>query len=178
MASKTLKTFKYAVLSIVILSNQHSTDARTRTVQMNQKFNLVNFGREGIMSKKPVVVIVTFHIKKGMEEAFKQELINVLEPVLAESECINLNMYQNVDDPTHFMLYETWTSKDYFINVQLKKPYYKPYLAKTKQMWESPRKFTYWEMFSENVGSGGSLLNLNHQGDHKNELVFAKESVK
>lgn len=108
------------------------------------------------MSKKPVVVFVSFQIKPGMEEAFKKEVTAMTEQVIHEPECLNINLYQAMDDLTKFMLYETWLDRDYFVNVQLQKPYYEPYLEKTMPMWLEPRGFAYWEMLSEQLGAGYS----------------------
>ena len=108
------------------------------------------------MSKKPVVIVVSFQIKAGMEEAFKKEVTAMTELVIHEPECLNANLYQAMDDSTKFMLYETWLDRDYFVNVQLKKPYYEPYLEKTMPMWLEPRVIAYWEILSEQLGGGYS----------------------
>ncbi|WP_321930979.1 putative quinol monooxygenase [Paraburkholderia guartelaensis] len=95
-----------------------------------------------------IAVLVTFRIKLECVDAFRSELLKVAVPVVAEPECLVLDYAQDASDPTRFMLYENWPSREYFEKAQLAKPYYVPYLEATEPMWAEPRRFTYFELFS------------------------------
>jgi quinol monooxygenase YgiN len=95
-----------------------------------------------------IAVLVTFRIKPGSVDAFKEELLKVAVPVIAEPECLTLDYAQDPQDPARFMLYEVWPSREYFEKTQQAKPYYRPYLEATQPMWAEPRQFTYFNLFS------------------------------
>jgi len=95
-----------------------------------------------------IAVLVTFRIRPECIEAFKAELLKVKVPVVAEPECLGLDYAQDAEDPTRFLLYENWPSREYFEKTQLQKPYYRPYLDATQPMWAEPRRFTYFNLFS------------------------------
>jgi quinol monooxygenase YgiN len=95
-----------------------------------------------------IAVLVTFRIKPECVDAFKEALLRVAVPVVAEPECLTLDYAQDEADPTRFMLYENWPSREYFEKTQLEKPYYRPYLEVTRPMWAEPRRFAYFNLFS------------------------------
>ncbi|MEX3789821.1 putative quinol monooxygenase [Paraburkholderia sp. BR14374] len=95
-----------------------------------------------------IAVLVTFRIKPECVDAFKEELLKVAVPVVAEAECLTLDYAQDAEDPARFMLYEVWPSREYFETKQLAKPYYRPYLEATQPMWAEPRRFKYFTLFS------------------------------
>lgn len=63
--------------------------------------------------------------------------------VVAENECFVLEVLHADDEPGVVRLVEGWTqSKEWCEQVQMKKPYYAPYLEKTEKMWIKPREYT------------------------------------
>lgn len=72
--------------------------------------------------KKAYTVITTLQAKPEKAEALKQELINVIEPSRAEAACIEYRLHQDINDPTQFVLYENWASKEEHAQ-QFEKPY-------------------------------------------------------
>lgn len=65
---------------------------------------------------------ITIHIrvKSGLEKEFKREYLSIIPSILHEKGCINYNLYQSQSDPSRFMLYENWASKeDYYRYLQM-----------------------------------------------------------
>jgi quinol monooxygenase YgiN len=100
------------------------------------------------MTDDPVTVVVTFKIRPGEEERFKTALLAHLPACVAEPTCRRMWFYEDPDDPTRFMLYEDWDDRDEFLEVQLKRPYRRPYMEATEHLWESPRVTTLWRRVS------------------------------
>ncbi|GAA1262267.1 putative quinol monooxygenase [Pseudonocardia aurantiaca] len=51
--------------------------------------------------------------KPGKEDEVLAMLTDVIEPTLAEAGCHTYALHQGVADPTVFVFYENWTSKDH-----------------------------------------------------------------
>lgn len=91
-------------------------------------------------------VVVTLKIKPEYVEEFKRRFIAVREVIIAERECMRLDLCQSSEDPGRFMIFEVWPSREYFEKVQLAKPYYAPYFEATQHMWNAPRIVEYYDL--------------------------------
>ncbi len=60
-------------------------------------------------------MIVKFIAKKDSIELVKTELIKILEPTRSEIGCIKYDLHQDLDDPSVFMFYEIWATKEAWI---------------------------------------------------------------
>ena len=87
------------------------------------------------MEKEPLHVKVVLKIKPEFREAFEYELMSVREMFDVE---------RRSDDPTVYLLVESWSDLDYFEGVQLNRDYYPPYFAKIEPMLAAPREVHYW----------------------------------
>lgn len=105
------------------------------------------------MNNKQVTVLILFQAKPGMEETLKKEMMALIEPVIAEPACINVNFHQDSDDQTRFMLYENWADKDFYTSDHMQTPYLQAYLKKSEEFLLEPPRIMFWEMLSENVGA-------------------------
>ncbi|MEW6999076.1 putative quinol monooxygenase [Colwelliaceae bacterium BS250] len=45
-------------------------------------------------------------------ELVKAELLKLIELTRAEAGCINYDLHQDITDPTHFMFYENWKTRE------------------------------------------------------------------
>ncbi len=68
----------------------------------------------------------------------------VRELCIAERDCLAFDVERRSDDPTVYLLVESWSDLDYFEKVQLKRDYYGPYFAKIEPMLAAPREVHYW----------------------------------
>src|SRR5688572_16743901 len=55
-----------------------------------------------------LVVVVSLHVKAGHEDEFLRLLAPVLDAMRHEATFVNAALHQDPEDPTRFMLYETW----------------------------------------------------------------------
>ena len=94
---------------------------------------------------KPFVVIVSIHVKPGHEEEFLHLVTPVLDAMRHETTFINAALHRDPEDPTRFMLYETWADRDELVNVQMKRPYRSAYEARLPEMLREPRQVQLWQ---------------------------------
>ncbi|KAF1954591.1 hypothetical protein CC80DRAFT_493718 [Byssothecium circinans] len=85
---------------------------------------------------------VTYYINPAKADDFLAALRPAYEGVIAEPECIFFEVYTSRNEPGTFKLVENWNAtEEWMMNVQLKKDYYKPYLAAIESMQVKPREF-------------------------------------
>lgn len=105
------------------------------------------------MNHKQVSVLILFQAKPGLEETVKKEMMQLIPPVIAEPQCINVNLHQDPDDRTRFMLYENWADKDYYTGKHMQTSHLQAYLKKSEEILTEPPRIIFWELLSENVGA-------------------------
>ena len=67
---------------------------------------------KGEVPKDAVILTAMVKAKPGQEEAVKKALLSLVEPTRKEPGCLCYNLHQSKADPTQFMFYEQWASKD------------------------------------------------------------------
>ena len=87
-----------------------------------------------------VAVIVSIHVKPGCEAEFQALLTPLLDAMRDESTFINAVLHRDAEDPTRFMLYETWASREDLVEVQLKRAYRRAYEARLPELVREPRQ--------------------------------------
>ncbi|KAI3401212.1 hypothetical protein diail_11918 [Diaporthe ilicicola] len=97
-----------------------------------------------------LTLFVTFHIKHDLIEKFKEAHRPVWAACAEEPECLLFDVFQDPGQPGRFRFVEVWNaSREWFENVQLRKPYYEDLWAKSKPTWESEMKIEYFERLGE-----------------------------
>lgn len=97
------------------------------------------------MDQKRVTVVATVHAKAGREEEMKRELLALIEPTRSESGCINYDLHQAVDDPSVFMFYENWRSKE-DLDKHLETSHFKAWREKGEGLLAGPSAVTLWQI--------------------------------
>ena len=92
-----------------------------------------------------VAFIVTLALKPGCEERFLDLLTPVLDAMRHETTFINAVLHQDPEDPTRFMLYETWADLDDVVQVQLGRDYRKAYWDRLPSLLREPRQIQTWK---------------------------------
>jgi quinol monooxygenase YgiN len=90
------------------------------------------------------VVVVSLHVKPGREEEWLRLLAPVLDAMRQEPTFVNAVLHRDPDDPTRFMLYETWAGWDDLANVQMKRGYRAAYEARLPDLLREPRQARVW----------------------------------
>jgi quinol monooxygenase YgiN len=91
------------------------------------------------------VVVISYHVMRGHEAEYIALVTPVLDAMRHEKTFINTVLNQDPEDPTQFMLYETWIDKEDFLGVQMKREYRKPYEARLPQILRTPRTMQFWQ---------------------------------
>jgi len=87
-------------------------------------------------------IIVINWVKPGCEAEYQQLLEPVLDAMRHEPTFINTIVHQDSEDTTRFMLYETWSDRDDFFDVQRIKPYRAEYERVLPDLLRAPREIT------------------------------------
>ena len=92
------------------------------------------------------MLTVTAHIKakKGLEENLRKELLALIEPTRSETGCITYDLYQDQEDKSFFMFYESWKKKS-DLEQHLQKPYIKRFMDKADELLVEPVTISLWE---------------------------------
>lgn len=97
------------------------------------------------MNQKTLTVVARVQAKVGKEEEVKNELFALIEPTRSELGCINYDLHQAVDDPSVFMFYENWRSKE-DLDKHLETPYLRAWKEKAESLLTGPSDVTLWTM--------------------------------
>ncbi|MFA5471825.1 MAG: putative quinol monooxygenase [Acholeplasmataceae bacterium] len=73
------------------------------------------------MSTTQLPMIVKFEVKKDKIDFVKQELLKILEPTRKEQGCLKYDLHQDLEDPSIFMFYEVWETKEAWMAHDTKK---------------------------------------------------------
>jgi quinol monooxygenase YgiN len=93
----------------------------------------------------PVAFTVTLHVKPGQEQRFLDLLTPVLDAMRHEATFINAVLHRDPEDPTRFMLYETWADLDDVVEVQLKRGYRRAYHEALPDLLRTERGIGVWQ---------------------------------
>lgn len=90
-----------------------------------------------------VTVVVRLKAKAGMEARVKQELLNLLSSTRAERGCINFDMHEAPNDPSHFLFHENWASED-DLKKHFETPHIKRWIKLSEALLAEPLELTRW----------------------------------
>lgn len=85
------------------------------------------------MQNKELTVIAILKSKPEMLTETKAMLLGFVELTRQEAGCIRYDLHQNISEPTTFIFYETWRSKE-DLDLHLKMPYIMSGFAKAEQL--------------------------------------------
>jgi quinol monooxygenase YgiN len=99
------------------------------------------------MPDKKVTVYARFKAKEGKTEEVKQALLALVDPTRREEGCVSYDLHQSDDDPSQFMFYETWESKQ-AIDSHMQTPHVSAVVARVDELVEQPFEISTWEKLS------------------------------
>ena len=59
-----------------------------------------------------LTIVANIHAKADKVELIKSELLKLIPSTRAEQGCIQYDLHQDNEDPTNFMFYENWESRE------------------------------------------------------------------
>ncbi|GGG49100.1 antibiotic biosynthesis monooxygenase [Caldovatus sediminis] len=92
-----------------------------------------------------LAIVVSLRVKPEREAEFLHLLTPVLDAMRHEASFIDAALHRDPEDPTHFMLYETWAARRDLVEVQMKRPYRAAYEARLPELLRESRRATIWQ---------------------------------
>jgi quinol monooxygenase YgiN len=89
-------------------------------------------------------MIVSNHVLDGHVEEYLRLVRPVLDAMRHEPTFIGTTLHQDPDDPTRFMLYETWADRAEFFEVQMARTYRAAYERRLPEILRTPRAIRFW----------------------------------
>jgi quinol monooxygenase YgiN len=96
--------------------------------------------------REPFTLLALIRAKSGMEDRTYKELLSLVPQTHMEPGCISYDMHLNVDDPSRFMFYENWRTREIW-EKHMEMPYLKRWANEVSPevVAEDP-ELTMWEM--------------------------------
>jgi quinol monooxygenase YgiN len=92
------------------------------------------------MKKEPFVILVYIALKPDFEDEYLSLINGVVDQMRHEASFVNAVVHRSADDPTLFVLHETWLDREEFFAVQMKRPYRQTYEARLPEIMRAPRE--------------------------------------
>ncbi len=99
------------------------------------------------MEDKKITVVARFKAAAGKAEDLKKALLLLIEPSRKDEGCINYDLHQAIEDPSVFIFYENWRSKE-LLGIHSAKPHVLKFRAQVKDLLAEPPELTLLEMIS------------------------------
>jgi quinol monooxygenase YgiN len=77
-----------------------------------------------------LIIVANIIAKANKVELVKAELFKLIEPTRKEAGCVNYELHQDNANPSHFMFYETWQSRELW-QAHMGNQHLKDYMAAT-----------------------------------------------
>ena len=85
------------------------------------------------MANVTVTVLARVKAKEGMQDQVRRECLALIAPSRSEEGCITYDLYQSTDDPTVFIFFENWLSREH-VEKHLEKPHCQEFDQRTDGM--------------------------------------------
>ncbi len=94
------------------------------------------------------MLIVNVHMQaaSGKEAELKEALLGLVGPTRKEEGCIQYDLHYDSKDPSKFMFYEIWTSKE-ALDQHAESPHLRAFRAVRDGLLAKPGELTLWEKF-------------------------------
>lgn len=103
-------------------------------------------------AEAPVTAVLVLRVKSGREAEFLDLLTPVLDAMRREATFRNAILHRDPEDPTRFLLYETWADRQDLIEVQMRRPYRDAYWARLPELLAAPREVGVWTPLRADFG--------------------------
>ncbi|HEX6731862.1 MAG TPA: putative quinol monooxygenase [Pyrinomonadaceae bacterium] len=99
------------------------------------------------MTNDTVTVLARVQAKKGMEDQVRRQCLAMVAPSRADEGCIDYEVYQSTDDPTVFVFFENWLSRE-DVDKHLETPHSLTFDRKTEEMLTAPEEIVFLKRIS------------------------------
>ena len=92
-----------------------------------------------------VSLVITVRVKPEHRQEFLDLLTPLLDAMRHEPSFIDTVLHNDSDDPTHFMLYETWADLEDLVQVQAQRAYRKAFMDRLPALLAEERQVQVWK---------------------------------
>ena len=110
--------------------------------------------RENAPEPNAVAFTVECRVKPGREAEFLGLLTPVLDAMRDEPTFITAVLHRDPEDPTRFLIYETWADLDDVVGVQMHRPYRATYTQRLPEILSSERVIGIWRPLRADFARG------------------------
>lgn len=93
---------------------------------------------------KPISIVARVKAKSGIEDEVFTTLKSLVEPTRKEQGCISYVLHRSLDDPTLFIFYEQWSSRE-DIDRHMHAAHIAPILSSADQILAEPLDILFLE---------------------------------
>ena len=77
-----------------------------------------------------LTIVAHITAKPESVDLVRAELLELIEPTRAEDGCVQYDLHQDDEDPTRFLFFENWSSREQW-QVHMKSPHLEAFIAAT-----------------------------------------------
>jgi quinol monooxygenase YgiN len=96
---------------------------------------------------KELTVVAKLKAKPEFAEELGQYLYALVEPSRSEADCLNYDLHQSNNDPSIWLLYENWTSKE-ALDDHFDMPYLRAFLPELNRLLAEDMTIEFYSMRS------------------------------
>lgn len=97
------------------------------------------------MKSDAVIVVIEYRAQPGKDVEARRELASLIATVVAkESACAGIDLLHDVEDPTHFLLYERWSSRKAYTGPHMQTPHITEFIARAQRLFAGPPTITFF----------------------------------
>ncbi len=91
-------------------------------------------------------VVAALKARPGKEDDLRRVLLTLIEPTRAEDGCVQYDLHVHATDPSRFVFYENWTSREH-LDRHLASPHLTAAVTAAGDLLaDPPRIETYWRI--------------------------------
>ena len=96
------------------------------------------------MSPPPVTVLIRTKLLPESIEQGKQDLLDLATTVRrVESDCLAIELAQDLDDPTNLTMIEQWSSREAYEGPHMQSPHMQSFIEKSSRYFAGPPEITF-----------------------------------
>jgi quinol monooxygenase YgiN len=92
-----------------------------------------------------VIVVITYQAAAGNAGVARAELAALIATVTDEEpDCHGIELVQDVDDETRFLLYERWSSRDAYTGPHMRTAHIRAFIDRAPATFAGPPSIAFW----------------------------------
>ncbi|GFE63272.1 putative quinol monooxygenase [Litoreibacter roseus] len=112
-----------------------------------------------VAKTEPITIVVQFQTKPGQQDHAKEVVNRILRDVLAEEGNVNVQMFQDPDDPTKFLFIETFVSKA-AETAHTQTPHMQRFYQEIAEPLDGESTLAYWRPYGLFEGAGARTVDF------------------